>query len=121
MFLEGNSLFLLPDVETRIVNINKWVMANNVEGVCDLILGNEASFMAAQSKASVWGRSLAGIAGSNPAGGIDVRLLWISCVEVTATSWSLVQGSPIDCVCVRVRVCQWVWSGATITLYAYNV
>jgi hypothetical protein len=28
----------------------------------------------------VCGRSLAGIAGSNPAGGIDVCLLWVLCV-----------------------------------------
>ena len=36
--------------------------------------------MAARSKAWACGRSLAGIAGSNPAGGIDVRLLLMSCV-----------------------------------------
>jgi hypothetical protein len=52
--------------------------------------------VAARSKAWVRGRSLAGIAGSNPAGGMNVCLLWILCVvqvEVSATDWSLVQGS----------------------------
>ena len=36
--------------------------------------------VAARSKASVCGRSLAGIAGSNPAWGMDVCLLWVLCV-----------------------------------------
>jgi hypothetical protein len=35
---------------------------------------------AAPSKAWVYGLSLAGIAGSNPAGGMDVCLLWVLCV-----------------------------------------
>jgi hypothetical protein len=34
----------------------------------------------ARSKAWVCGRSLTGIAGSNPAGGLDFRLLWMLCV-----------------------------------------
>ena len=33
--------------------------------------------LAARSKAWVYGRSLAGIAGSNPTGGRDVCLLWV--------------------------------------------
>ena len=33
--------------------------------------------VAARSKAWVWGRSLAGIAGSNPTGNMDVCLLWV--------------------------------------------
>jgi hypothetical protein len=36
--------------------------------------------VAAQSKALVCGRTLAGTAGSNRAGGIDVCLLWVLCV-----------------------------------------
>jgi hypothetical protein len=36
--------------------------------------------VAARSKAWVWGRSLAGIASSNPAGGMDVCLLCVLCV-----------------------------------------
>ena len=46
------------------------------------------------------GRSTAGIAGSTPAGGMDVCLLWNVCFqieEVSATSWSLVQKSPTEC------------------------
>jgi hypothetical protein len=35
--------------------------------------------VASRSKARVCGRSLAGIAGSNPASGMDECLLWISC------------------------------------------
>jgi hypothetical protein len=33
-----------------------------------------------RSKAWVFGRFLAGIAGSNPTGGMDVCLLWVLCV-----------------------------------------
>jgi hypothetical protein len=33
--------------------------------------------VAVQSKAWVCGRSVTGIVGSNPAGGMDVRLLWV--------------------------------------------
>jgi hypothetical protein len=36
--------------------------------------------VAARSKAWVCFRSLAGIAGSNPTGGMDVCLLWVLCV-----------------------------------------
>ena len=36
--------------------------------------------VAARSKAWVCGRSLAGIMGLNPAGGMDVCLLWVLCV-----------------------------------------
>jgi len=35
---------------------------------------------AARSKAWVYGRSLAGIAGSNAAGAVDICLLWVLCV-----------------------------------------
>jgi hypothetical protein len=53
----------------------------------------------APSKASVCGRSLAGIVCSNPAGGMDVCLVSVVCcqVEVSATGWSLVQRSPTEC------------------------
>jgi len=36
---------------------------------------------AVRSKAWVCDRSLAGIVGSNPAGGMDVCLLWVLCVS----------------------------------------
>jgi hypothetical protein len=56
--------------------------------------------VAARSKAWVCGRSLAGIVGSNPAGGVDVCLLLsvVCCqVEVSASGSSLVQRSPTEC------------------------
>jgi len=61
------------------------------------------------------GRSIAGTAVSNPAWGMDVCPLWTLCdvqVKAPATGRSLVQGCPAGCVCV--------WSGETITLYAYT-
>jgi hypothetical protein len=56
--------------------------------------------VAAPSKAWVYGLSLAGVVGSNPARGMDVCLLLsVGCcrVEVSATGLSLVQRSPIEC------------------------
>jgi hypothetical protein len=63
--------------------------------------------LAAQSKAWVCDRSVAGIAGSNPAGGIDICPLGMLCVvhvEVSATGRSLVQRSPTECVYVSLSV-----------------
>jgi hypothetical protein len=75
-----------------------------------MIFSNKPIPVAAGSKAWVCGRSLAGIAGSNPAGGMDVlSVVSVVCcqVEVSATSWSLVQRSPTECgvskVCDRVQ------------------
>jgi hypothetical protein len=54
---------------------------------------------AARCKAWVYGRSLAGIAGSNPAGGQEcVSVVDVVCcqVEVSTTGRSLVQRSPTD-------------------------
>jgi len=53
----------------------------------------------ARSKTWVWGRSLTGSAGSNPAGGTDMSLVSVVCfhIEVSASGWSLVQRSPIVC------------------------
>ena len=57
---------------------------------------------AARSKAWVNGSSCAGIAGSKPAGGMDVRLLWVLCV---------VYDGPIIRPEKSYRVwCVWVWS-----------
>jgi hypothetical protein len=55
--------------------------------------------VAARSNAWDFGRALAGIVGSNPAGGMDVCLLWVVCcqIEVPATGRSLVQRSAIEC------------------------
>ena len=54
--------------------------------------------LAARSKAWVWGRSLAGNVGSNPAGGMDVcvvSVVWCQ-AEVSASGSSLVQRNPIE-------------------------
>jgi hypothetical protein len=56
--------------------------------------------VAVRSKAWVYCRSLVGIAGSNPRLGHGcLSLVSVVCcqVEVSATSWSLVQRSPTDC------------------------
>jgi hypothetical protein len=65
--------------------------------------------VAARSKAWVWGRWLARIAGANSAGGMDVLSL-VSVVgrelDVPASSLSLLQRSPTDCdasLCVIVK------------------
>jgi hypothetical protein len=61
------------------------------------------------SKARVYGRSLAGIASSNPAGGMDVCCECCQ-VEVSATDWSHVQRSPTDCgasLCVISKRPEW--------------
>jgi hypothetical protein len=61
--------------------------------------------VAAHFRASVCGRALAGIVGSNPTGSMDVCLVQCLCcqVEVPAAGRSLVQRSPSDCgVCLSV-------------------
>jgi hypothetical protein len=58
-----------------------------------------------RSNALVYSRSIAGMAGSNPAGDIDVCFLCLLCVllvEAFASGQSLVQSSPTKCVCVIV-------------------
>jgi len=63
--------------------------------------------VAVRSKAWVFGRSLAGNVGSNPARGIDVlSLVRVVCcqIEVSASGWSLVQRSTTErvvCECDR--------------------
>ena len=51
-----------------------------------------------RAKAKVCDHLLAGIAGSSPAGGMDVSVVSVVCcqVEVSATGRSLVQRSPTD-------------------------
>ena len=54
--------------------------------------------VSALSKEWDCGRSLIGIAGSNPAVGMDACLLWVLCqVKVYGSGWLLVQGSPAEC------------------------
>jgi hypothetical protein len=49
--------------------------------VFHLVISQRPSPVAAQSKACTFGRSLAGIVGSNPTGGMDVCLLYTVCVS----------------------------------------
>ena len=63
--------------------------------------------MFALSKTSVCCLPLAGIAASNPTGGMDVLFIVnVVCfqVEISATGQSLVQRRPTECVCVCVCV-----------------
>ena len=55
--------------------------------------------VAARSKTWVWGRTFAGIVGSNLAGGMDMFLVSVVCcqVDVSASAWSLIQRSPTEC------------------------
>jgi len=41
--------------------------------------------------------SATGIVGSNPAGGVDICLLWVLSGKGLFRGWSPVQGSPTDC------------------------
>jgi len=68
--------------------------------------------VAAQSKAKVCGCSPAEIVGSNPAGVMDISLVWVLCYhgQVSAMSWSLIQRSPTDCgatLCVIHKLQKW--------------
>ena len=62
---------------------------------------------AARSKAWVSGRSLAGTAGSNPAGGMDLSLVNAVCfqVQLSSADRSLVQGTLTECVSLSVIRC----------------
>jgi hypothetical protein len=63
-----------------------------------------STVVAARSKAWVYGLTLAEIAGSNSAAGMDACLLWMLCVvqvEAFATGWSLVQSSHLVWVSLR--------------------
>ena len=64
--------------------------------------------MAARSKAWVYGRYFAGIAGSNPAKGADLCLCGVLCVvevEPFAVDRCLIQRSPAERVCVNLIGC----------------
>ena len=64
--------------------------------------------VAVLSKSWVYGRSLAGIAGSNSAEGMDVCILCVLCVvqvEAFATGWSIVQRSHLVCVSLSMIRC----------------
>ena len=79
-----------------IIIINNLLVVDVLRSISELLLIP----VVARSKAWVGGLSLAGIAGSNPAGGMDVCLLWMLWVVkimVSASGWSLVQRSPTEC------------------------
>jgi hypothetical protein len=61
----------------------------------------------ARPNASVCGHSIAGIAGSNPAGDMDVCVLWVLCVvrKVSEKGRSLFQRGPTESVCACVCEC----------------
>jgi hypothetical protein len=63
----------------------------------------EPVLLAAGSKALVCGRSLSGIADSNPAEGVDALMHVVCCrVKVSATGRSALQRSPPRCECMCV-------------------
>ena len=70
--------------------------------------------VAARFKAWVYGYPLAGIAVSNPAGGMDVcpSLVNVVCcqVEASASGRSLVQKSPTDCFVFLTECDHGVWT-----------
>jgi len=65
--------------------------------LCALI-GRRSIHVATRRKAWLCDRLLVGIAGSNPAGGMDMSLVSAGCceVEVSATGGSLAQGRPTE-------------------------
>ena len=76
-FEELGSLFIPTLVHGVITpNIRTWVPVTNLKGYTMW----RPIPVAARSKAWVYGRSLAGIVGSNPSGGMDVCLFWVLCV-----------------------------------------
>ena len=81
------------------IRCNDCAMPANLHLLADLTKERPVP-VAAPSKAWICARSLAGIAGSNLAGGMDV-LVRVVCfqVEVAATGRSLVQRIPVECVC----------------------
>jgi hypothetical protein len=55
------------------------------------------------------GRSIAGMAGSKPAEGMNFHLLCllgVVYIAASATGWSLVQVRPTECVCMCVCLCE---------------
>jgi hypothetical protein len=86
-----------PDCEQINLNINTQETNLIVQNAI-----NTAPVPVARSlRPKVYGRSPAAIVGSNPTGDMDVCLFCVCVVccrvEVSATGWSLVQGTPTDC------------------------
>ena len=76
---------------------------------------SEERTVAVWSKAWVCGCSLAGNAGSNPVGGMDVCLLWIFCVLSGRGLYVGPITRPEEFYCVRVCVC------VCVCVYANNI
>ena len=126
-------------MSVQLVTVWCILQANLVTWARDLRLVDYAAFLkhwiwrwqipvAERSKARVYGRWLAGIAGSNTAGGHwCLSLVSVVCcqVEVSATSLSLVQRSPTDCgasLCVIYNLRAWAgpdprWAVAPVTIW----
>ena len=88
-------------------SITNFLPANSYSILPCLALENESLYyreaipVAVRSKAYVWGGSITGVAGSNPAAGRHVcllRLLWVVYVAASATSWPRIQKSYQACV-----------------------
>jgi hypothetical protein len=72
------------------------------------------------SKAYVYGRCIAGIAGLNPAGLMVVFCVWCVCVGIDICDGYISRTGESHRVCVCVCVANCALSGAIITVYAYN-
>ena len=87
-----------------LLNVNHFILKFKL----NVVVFNNMILVAAWCKARIYGLSLAGIAGSNLTGGMDVlsRVIVMCCqVEVSETGRSLIQRSPTERVCVCVCVC----------------
>jgi hypothetical protein len=73
--------------------------------------------VAARSKAWVYGRSLAGIAGSSSPEGMDVCFLWMLCIVHVHRRVRLADHSSGGVISY---ICHWVWSAATVTFSTYD-
>jgi hypothetical protein len=97
--------FSSPEIEARTAHLIAWLLHGltwNLNAELFLIYKSkptsESIPVATSSKAWVYGRSLGGIAGSNPTGGMGACLSVVCCqVEVSTSGWSLVQRSPTFC------------------------
>jgi hypothetical protein len=87
---------------------SSWVWSRNLEDEeayahsgCRYMKKGQRIPVVLRSKAYFCGHSIAGIAGSNPADSMDVRLMCLLCfvyIAASATSRSLFQKSPPECV-----------------------
>ena len=90
--------FILPLTNCHI--FETLITQTSIYGLYNVIPNSidEPIAVTARAKASVWGRSLLGTAGSNPAGGMEDCLLWSLCVvrqrslrQSDPSSWGVLQ------------------------------